>query len=103
MHTTTAATPSAAATLPAGWVLDLFTSSAAACESRAHPIRRGDTWVVDRPEGQAVICTEGTLWITHEQGSGDHIVEEGGRYVASHGSRMLVHAMSDSKVQIVRV
>ncbi len=102
MHTATLDN-AAASHHPLAWVRDLFASSATACERQTQCIRHGDTWVVDRPQGKAVICTEGSLWITHDHEPLDHVVEQGSRYVAGHGSRMLVHALSDSKVQIVSV
>jgi hypothetical protein len=88
---------------PLAWLQDMFSRSAAACERQEQRIRHGDTWIVDQPLGKAVICTEGSLWITHDHEPADHIVEQGGRYAVGHRSRMLVHAMSDSKVQIVSV
>jgi hypothetical protein len=61
-------------------------------------IRHGDTLVVDRPQGQAVICTEGALWITQDMGPAD-----GQPGAADEDPRMLVHALSDATVQFVQV
>lgn len=63
-------------------------------------MRRGETLVIDQPQGQAVICTEGALWITHDSEPADHVLERGGRYAPALGSRMLVHAMSDAQVEV---
>jgi hypothetical protein len=63
-------------------------------------MRRGETLVIDQPQGQAVICTEGALWITHDCEPADHVLEGGGRYSATCSTRMLVHAMSDAKIEV---
>lgn len=64
-------------------------------------MRRGETLVIDQPQGQAVICTEGALWITHDSEPADHVLEGGGRYTPALGTRMLVHALSDARIEVL--
>lgn len=61
-------------------------------------IRHGETLVVDRPQGQAVICTEGALWITH-----DPVAADGQPHQPGEDTRMHVHALSDATVQFVQI
>jgi Protein of unknown function (DUF2917) len=91
----------AAAPHPLSWMQGLLNDGLPAASSvPALPVvmRRGETLVVDHP--QAVVCTEGTLWITHDSDPVDHVVERGGRH-AGTGPRMLVHAMSDARVEFI--
>jgi hypothetical protein len=88
------------------WVLAaLGASSAAASPAVAPPqrLRKGQTLVVEQPQGQAVLCTEGALWITHDGTPDDHIVDMGQRHTCTDKQRMLVHALSDARVQMFRV
>ena len=66
-------------------------------------IRHGETLVVDEPLGQAVICTEGALWITHDPGAEVSGAERGHPRTGTRPARMLVHALSDATVQFVPV
>jgi hypothetical protein len=102
MHTTFS---TATALQPLTWLLDAFDGVTAAppVVDRARHLRRGETMVVEQPLGQAVICTEGWLWITHDREPEDHMVQHGERYVAAHRERMLVHALSDATVRLVNL
>ena len=88
-----------------GWLLGTpkAARTSAAPARQTWLIRHGDTLVVDEPQGQAVICTEGMLWITHDNAPTDHSAERGHRPLAAEDSRMLVHALSDATVQFVQV
>lgn len=91
----------AAARQPLSWMFGPVAGAApAASPLPALPttMRRGQTLAIDQP--QVVICTEGTLWVTHDHMPEDHIVEAGGRCAAGR-SRMLVHAMTDARVEFV--
>lgn len=91
----------AAARQPLSWMLGLANDGASpALPVPALPVamRRGETLAVDRP--QVVICTEGTLWITHDDEPESHVHETGARRAAGR-ARMHVHAMSDARVEFV--
>lgn len=64
-------------------------------------MRRGETLVIDQPQGHAVICTEGALWITHDSEPADQVLEGGSRYTPTLGTRMLVHALSDARIEVL--
>lgn len=61
-------------------------------------MRRGHSLTVDHL--QLVICTEGALWITHDNGREDHLVARGGSRAAPR-ARMHVHAMTDACVEFI--
>ena len=58
---------------------------------------RGGTLTVERPLGLEVVCLKGTLWITHDEDTIDHVLESVCTYTARRGGRMLVHAMCDAR------
>lgn len=111
MHTAFASTATAtAAAHPVRWMqglLQAFAPHLTAAMPHATPqgvpspraLGRGQTLVIENPLGQGLVCTEGALWITHDNNPADHVVERGGRHVAAGSSRMLVHAMSDAKLE----
>ena len=72
--------------------------SVRAISQEVRELRKGETLVVDQACGQGVVCLDGALWITHDHTQRDHIVERGGRHTATRGSRMLVHALADSRL-----
>lgn len=92
-----------AARQPLAWMLNTMNGEglpeAPPAPARRTVLRRGQILVVERPQSQALICTEGTVWITHDHDPVDHIVEEGERYEAGP-QRMLVHAMSNACVEM---
>jgi hypothetical protein len=78
---------------------------AAAAPWLADPVQalaRGATLRVECPEGTAVACLDGCLWITHDGESEDIIVEPGMPYTAAKASTMLVHAMADARCLVVQ-
>mgnify|MGYP000010222827 CR=1 FL=1 len=58
---------------------------------------RGGTLTVEQPLGLEVVCLKGTLWITHDDDTIDHVLESGCTYTAKRGERMLVHALCDAR------
>lgn len=68
---------------------------------RAMP--RGETWALDEAQGRQVVCLEGTLWITQDTQSHDHVLEAGQRWrVPVHSpARVLVHALRDARVHVL--
>ena len=62
-------------------------------DSTTRDLRKGETLAIDRPQGQAILCTHGALWITYEQA-----LPEG---TGEAGSRMLVHALTDACVSVM--
>ena len=103
MHTTVE--PTAPSGHPLAWLMSALDGAGATAPTavRTRHLRHGETLVVEQPLGVALICTEGSLWITHDREPEDHIVDRGGRYVAAHRERMLVHAISDATVQLLPV
>ncbi len=95
-----------AARQPLAWMLDTlngeFTPAALPARARRTVLRQGQILVIERTQSQALFCSEGTLWITHDNDPVDHIVEGGERYDAGP-QRMLVHAMSDARVEFLAI
>lgn len=95
-----------AARQPLAWMLDTldgqFTPAALPAPARPTVLRQGQILVIERTPAQALVCTEGTLWITHDNDPVDHIVECGDRYDAGP-QRMLVQAMSDARVELLAI
>lgn len=93
-----------AARQPLSWMLNTlngdFLPAAPPSTAQRTVLHRGQILVIERPQSQALICTEGTLWITHDNDPVDHIVEGGERYEAGP-KRMLVHAMSHACVEVL--
>ena len=98
---TTALLASITAIQPVAWLQQALRPAARPAPRRSvralsqevRELRKGETLVVDHPGGQGVVCLDGALWITHE-----HVVEPGGRRNAEGRSRMLVHALADSRL-----
>jgi hypothetical protein len=59
----------------------------------------GRSQALEQPQGVHLVCLEGCVWITHDDSADDFIVERGQHFVAASNSRMLVHAMSASRVR----
>lgn len=66
-------------------------------------LRDGQTLVVERPQGQAVICTEGLVSITLDSQAKFRIFEGGEGYYLASRERMLVQALGDAEVQFFAV
>lgn len=96
-----------AARRPLAWVLEMLNATRAqpALSAPGLPstLRRGETLVVEHPHATAIVCTEGALWITHDNEPHDHIVGRGDRYVVAGPQRMLVHALSDARMEFLAV
>jgi hypothetical protein len=58
---------------------------------------RGATLAVQQPLGLDVVCLKGTLWITHDGDTIDHVLESGCTYTAKRGERMLLNALADAR------
>ena len=101
-HGSMPATKTVAAADPWAWLRVLcapFSPSQSASRTRrAGQILRGESWVIEQPKGQTIVCRQGALWITHDGDGEDHFLECGERYVAATGSRMIVSAMTDAYV-----
>ena len=63
----------------------------------------GETIEITQPLRHQLLCSQGTLWITHDGWPADHIVEQGQCYLAAIGARMLVHALGDARVRVSQV
>jgi hypothetical protein len=59
-------------------------------------IDKGATLVVERALGANVTCVSGSLWITHDGGIKDILIEAGDTYLSDRSSRMLVHGLAAS-------
>lgn len=99
---TTALLASISVSRPLAWLQQAFKPapkrSVRAVSQEVRELRKGETLVVDHPGGQGVVCLEGALWITHDFVARDNIVERGGQHAADGGTRMLVHALADSRL-----
>ena len=95
-----------ATVLPAG--LDLSLSrllrrlvAVAPSRDDLHRLAKGATLAVQRPQGYAVECQQGSLWITFDGVLEDIVLDAGESHVAVQQSRMLVHALGDSALRLV--
>lgn len=66
----------------------------------ALPERTATSVVVKEPP-LVFECTEGLIWVTHDAGSGDHILVSGQRFVASARARVVVYAFAPSRVSLL--
>ena len=62
-------------------------------------IATGRSQALEQPMGLHLVCLEGCVWITHDDSDADYIIERGQHFVAASNSRMLVHALSASRVR----
>lgn len=60
-------------------------------------LSRGNTLTVEQPLGLDIVCLKGSLWITHDGDTIDHVLESGSTYTAKRGERMLLHALADAR------
>lgn len=60
-------------------------------------LQRGGLVPIEQPLGQEIWCVQGSLWITHDGDTKDHVISAGQGYVADRSSRMLVCAMDDAR------
>ena len=100
---TTALFASFSARQPMVWLQQAFNKPAPrhtvrAISQEVRALRKGETLVVEQPGGHGVVCLEGALWITHDQVAPDDVVKAGGSQRAIGGTRMLVHALADSRL-----
>ena len=49
----------------------------------------------------AIECKDGVIWVTRENGHGDHILSAGSRYVPSAKGSIVIEAIGESCVNIV--
>ena len=106
MNATTHIAYAAAQRHPLSWLQQLLVSGsrkqAVAPAHKVHVLLDGDTIEITQPLRYQLVCSQGTLWITHDGCPADHIVEQGQRYQAASGSRMLMHALGDASVRVAR-
>ena len=103
---TTALLASTTAIQPLAWLQQALHSalksaprrSVRAISQEVRQLRKGETLVVEGTGGQGVVCLDGALWITHEHTQRDPIAGRGDRQTAVGCSRMLVHALADSRL-----
>jgi len=55
---------------------------------------------IDR--GDAILVTQGTLWVTQEGDPQDYIVQEGERFVANRHGSVVVEALTDASMRYSR-
>lgn len=65
-------------------------------------LSQGATLVIARPAGVAVHCRRGSLWLTHDGDCRDIVLLAGESYVGDSGRRLLVHALEESMLRVMR-
>ena len=73
--------------------------------SQARPVlvrkvARGQTLVIERPQGQRVVCVKGTLWVTQDNDDSDYVLEMSRSFITTRNDRVLVHALDDAWVRV---
>jgi hypothetical protein len=69
--------------------------SAVRPDTSVRKLARSSLVSISNPKGQEVWCVQGTLWITQDGDSKDHIVEAGNGFVADHSTPLTFYALSD--------
>ncbi|HYF19006.1 MAG TPA: DUF2917 domain-containing protein [Ramlibacter sp.] len=69
-----------------------------ACRLDRHATR----WIDAPAIGQRIACTSGELWITHDGEGRDTVVAAGGVHVVDSTRRMGIHALADSRFELIR-
>ena len=100
---TTTLFASVTASQPVAWLQRALQPTARrsvrAMSQEVRELRKGETLVVEQPGGQGVVCLEGSLWITHDHVLQDDVVgAASGARRTKGGTRMLVHALADSRL-----
>lgn len=54
-----------------------------------------------RQHPMSIECKDGVVWVTRENGHGDHILSAGSRYVPSARGRIVIEAIGESCVNII--
>ncbi len=71
-----------------------------AATTQAADLDKGATLWVDQPLARQVQCVQGTLWLTFDGEPQDVVLEAGQSLVCPHGSRLAIHALAPSCVQV---
>ena len=70
------------------------------------PERRLCAQVVERlagiDRGDAIVVTQGTLWVTQEGDPQDYVISTGERFVASRHGAVVVEALTDAAMRFSR-
>ena len=62
-----------------------------------HTLPRGATLTVEQPLGLEIVCLKGSLWITYDDDTIDHVLESGRTFTAKRDKRMLLHALNEAR------
>lgn len=88
------------------WFLRFFASRAATASQQVVATRsiflgRHRTLRLERSDTR-VLVQQGCVWITRDHSSEDILLEAGQQFLHTPGARILVHALEDARLQLVR-